>query len=378
MRLASVLAHVLASATLLACGGKLAPDEAEPSTNGGNAPGDVEGETGSTPSAGLDFGSGTPRPQPPSDAGVKDAATEPQDAEADGQASDGGCTDEPVFLRSDGCPGDIYYVPCGLPDGVDPSNGMTSAECAKVCGGARPYAMCHAYLNDDLPGPAFQCTSCSEGRRPQGYVDPHLEPTIAGWLAHAADLERVSIDAFQILRRELAHHGAPAELLTQAARAEADEVRHARILGALARRAGTTLESTPVAHGPVRTLLAIALENAVEGCVRETYGALLAGWQATHAEHIELRRAMKRIYVDETSHAELAWDVHAWLVTRLPASEVAEVTRAMGLALRELRAAVATPPPPPVARSLGLPLAGHARALVAGLEAHVFAPARAA
>ena len=53
----------------------------------------------------------------------------------------------------------------------------------------------------------------------------------------------------------------------------------------------------------MRELEAIAIENAVEGCVRESFGALLATWQAKTAGDARVRAAMKRIARDETRHA---------------------------------------------------------------------------
>jgi hypothetical protein len=67
----------------------------------------------------------------------------------------------------------------------------------------------------------------------------------------------------------------------------------------------------------LRSLKAVARENAVEGCVRETYGALVGLWQAQHAGDPKTRRAMNRIAADEVRHAELAWSVAAWAEPRL-------------------------------------------------------------
>ena len=50
----------------------------------------------------------------------------------------------------------------------------------------------------------------------------------------------------------------------------------------------------------------IARENAEEGCVRETFGALLAAHQAAYACDPEVREVMTRIAGDELRHAALA------------------------------------------------------------------------
>jgi len=274
-----------------------------------------------------------------------------------------------------------------MPAGVDVSDGLDTKECELACGpgaGGSRYWSCQVMDAPAYNPNSFACYTCVEGRRPEGYVDAShashasLESTVAGWLAHAADLERVSVDAFQILARELLHHGADRALLDRVAEAEADEVRHARVVGALARREGAVLRDTPVVHGPVRPLIAIALENAVEGCIRETYGAIVASWQAEHAERLDIRRAMKRIAVDETAHAQLAWDVHAWLLERLTAEERDAVARAMDAASAELALSARATLAPDLVADLGLPDAATARRLVMGLDVYVWTPARAA
>lgn len=50
-------------------------------------------------------------------------------------------------------------------------------------------------------------------------------------------------------------------------------------------------------------LEALALENAVEGCVRETFGALCGGYQAARAADPVVRRTLAQITRDETTHA---------------------------------------------------------------------------
>ncbi|MEO8874282.1 MAG: ferritin-like domain-containing protein, partial [Polyangiaceae bacterium] len=90
-----------------------------------------------------------------------------------------------------------------------------------------------------------------------------------------AFLEAVSVHAFDRLEHELHAHGAQADLLLDARRARRDEERHTAMMTKLAARHGTYAQM-PAAPKPtpIRSLVEIALENAVEGCVRETYGAL--------------------------------------------------------------------------------------------------------
>ncbi|MCL0138103.1 hypothetical protein M2T37_27880, partial [Klebsiella pneumoniae] len=88
---------------------------------------------------------------------------------------------------------------------------------------------------------------------------------------------------------------------------------HARMLRKLAAARGG--RPGPIAFAPVRerSLLAFAIENAVEGCVNETWAALVAAWQAGHAEGADVRAAYERIAADEARHGDLAWAIDAWV-----------------------------------------------------------------
>jgi len=128
-----------------------------------------------------------------------------------------------------------------------------------------------------------------------------------------AYLEAASVDAFEGMTRELVAHGAPARLRAGARRAARDEVRHARVTRNLAERAGGTVSPVRLQASRVRSLEEMAIENAVEGCVRETFSAAVAMIQAERATDMKVRHAMKRIARDETRHAELSWAVAQWL-----------------------------------------------------------------
>jgi hypothetical protein len=151
---------------------------------------------------------------------------------------------------------------------------------------------------------------CPEGLAPsvpRGAADP-----LGAWLAANAHLEAASIDAFEILATELGAHRAPPAFIQAARAAIADERRHADTVGRLATSRGAAPPAVQVSRGPVRNLETIARENAVEGCVRETYAALLAFRQALAATDPAIRRAMGGIARDEARHAALAWAVDGW------------------------------------------------------------------
>jgi hypothetical protein len=153
-------------------------------------------------------------------------------------------------------------------------------------------------------------------------------------------MEAASVDAFAILHDELAAFGAPRKLLERSVAAQADEVRHADTTAILARRFGAedgAWSERPVVQTRGRSLEEIATENAVEGCVHETYAALLAMWQAEHARDADVRAAMRSIAEDETRHAALAWSVAEWIERELDVAARARVAAAFEAAMVTLR-----------------------------------------
>jgi len=201
------------------------------------------------------------------------------------------------------------------------------------------------------------------GRRTEGLNRPPGPPRgglgaaeeYAAWLARVAHLEEGSIHAFERLADELAAHGAPTALVTAARASARDEARHTEAMSALARASGATPRPATLEASGVRSLFAIALENAVEGCVRETFGALVGHHQALAAEHEELRVAMASIAEDETRHAALSWEVAAWLAPRLSASELAEIQTAQRDAVEAMRREALAGPPVSFGAHAGLP-----------------------
>jgi hypothetical protein len=208
-----------------------------------------------------------------------------------------------------------------------------------------------------------------EGRRPEGLVSRGVVEgrvsALGALFARMAHLEAASVPAFERLAEELANHGAPARLVRAARRSASDEVRHMRAMRALAQRYGAPIPPLQVEPFGPRPLAALALENAVEGCVRETFGALVAGWQARCALDPEVRRALGHIAPDELRHAELSWAIDAWASRRLSASEREHLREARHEALRTLARSVAQDKPVEAfIRWAGMPSPEAARMLV--------------
>ena len=114
----------------------------------------------------------------------------------------------------------------------------------------------------------------------------------------------------------------------------------------------------------------IADENAREGCVRETFVALVSTMQAARATDAAVRAEMEIIARDETEHAALAWDVAEWLDGVMDAEGRARTGRARAEAVSELHASLGRAFG---SRLLGLPEPAEARALLARLQTELAA-----
>lgn len=206
------------------------------------------------------------------------------------------------------------------------------------------------------------------GRRPEGLLAERYQVNAhsdAGALfARMAHLEHASVFAFEILHDELEALGADAPLLARVTHARDDEARHVRSMGHLAQHFGAEPVGARVERKPLRAALDIALENSREGCVRELYGALLAGFQAERAADPNVRTALSDIAQDEVRHAALSWELADWLDARLSPAERDRVAFAREQALTEL-AAELTEPSPAERTWCGLPSLHEARGLLA-------------
>ncbi len=172
-----------------------------------------------------------------------------------------------------------------------------------------------------------------EGRRPLGHVEAEVDDCVAAM----ASLEAASVVAFERLAAQLEGLGAPPALIDRCRAAADDERDHARWLTTLAERRGAAVPN-PRSEPAHPSLVELARHNAVEGCVHESFAALIAMTRARLAPDPVLRRVFAKIAADETRHGQLAWDLHAWLRTQLDAEQLAEVEGAQREALARLPA----------------------------------------
>jgi hypothetical protein len=208
------------------------------------------------------------------------------------------------------------------------------------------------------------------GRRPRGL---ELSRLVAGaaatgsYYARIAELEAAAVIAFEFMLAELTQAGAPEVLLRRVEDAKRDEVRHARVMAALAARYGASMTEPHVAPRVSRTLLEMALENIAEGCVRETWGALSARYQSETAESVGDRLLWAEVADDEARHAELSWDLHAWFMSQLSPAEQLELEAAQQRAWDGLMQELDVEPDPEVQRLAGVPSRSMALELAADL-----------
>lgn len=351
------IAFGLAATSLAACGSVVT-----------NAPGD----------AGPDVAADTPpvdvppvdvpmtHDAPPADAPIADAPAD------DGPPADvDRCAGRAINMVSP-CIEQDFLFECGLPAGVAPVDGgaFAMADCERLCGTFMSFpAYTCALRPPDGSGAVVRCNyACGVGRRAAGF---HWNDAgcdgLGSWFAHVSALEGAAVLAFDRMAAELRAWGAPDALIDEALGARADEVDHAVVTARFAARFGATPVPFTVADGAPRSLEDAARENVVEGCVRETYGALVAWWQCEHARDAELAAAMRAIADDETRHAALSWRVHAWMRTQLDDAANARVEAARREAVEALRDELRAPLPDAVITWAGLPASADAGALFAAL-----------
>ena len=300
----------------------------------------------------------------PADASVADVESQAADGtagegsvdSADAAAPDacGSVIVDAAVFGDDGACANFVWLPCGIPspalrgDQCFPSVDLCTKACPTGFFWACEYPPATCQEGGILPDADIylECNTCpgNMGRRPVGdglCVGVDGLPPVAGYFMAATRLEAASVHAFHQLRERLRGFGAPPRLARKAARAKRDERRHARLTSRLARLHGNSGRIRVSSPGlAALDLEAFAIENAVEGCVRETFAAVLALHQAERSPHEHLQGPLRRLAQDEVDHAALAWRVHGWALGKLPPDGRARVRQAQREALIQLRATV--------------------------------------
>jgi hypothetical protein len=352
----------------VACGGSVAGPISNDTSGNGPRPG---------PGPGSDPVNPQPQPLPPPpepepDAGRKDAGY--HDASVPDSSIPDAMPDVvvPACVTGQFDPNPAWCCAVGDPACVGGGGGdKCDLDCKAVCtsaGSNDGIVSCYwtTKPNGD-PAIGYFCGACGVGRIPDGTPLCDRGDSIGARLAMQAYYEAASVTAFERLADALAREGAPSSLVRRARRAARDEERHARLFARLAAARGVEV-AWPANDDARPSLEELASENAREGCVRETYGALLALRQSVHAADPELRRAFAEVAEDEITHAAFSWDLARFFEELLGTSHAHERARAVA----DLRAAGAREHDA-IARALGLPEPAEAAALWDDLFARIAA-----
>lgn len=139
------------------------------------------------------------------------------------------------------------------------------------------------------------------------------------WVGRA---EHASVGSFARFILQLLAVGAPASLVSDAQRALADEVEHARVCFALAGAyAGREVGPGPLpaACGALAVDVAEVVRAVIEeACVGETLAALEVAEAAARAEDPAVRELLRKIADDEARHAALGWRFVGWALAQHP------------------------------------------------------------
>jgi len=137
--------------------------------------------------------------------------------------------------------------------------------------------------------------------------------------------EHASVASFSKFSLQLMSVGAPPHLLMGAHQAAIDEIHHAQLcfsLSALYSNQTETPGNFPVEDTMKTSLLGMAVDTFVEGCVHETLSALEASIKLAHCTQPTVRATLSTIVRDEATHAALAWGTLRWAVSQDPTIKV--------------------------------------------------------
>ncbi|MFK7928029.1 MAG: ferritin-like domain-containing protein [Myxococcota bacterium] len=167
-----------------------------------------------------------------------------------------------------------------------------------------------------------------------GDLSPEQAGAAATHWRNVALAEHASIASFARVVLELCALGAPADLVTDAVRAQADEVRHSKLAFSLLSEAS----GTAITPGPLRLddlqirteARQILRATILEGCINETLSAAEVKESAERCTHPALAHHLRDVAIDEARHASLAWRTVSWLIEQHPElrDEAKEIVRA--------------------------------------------------
>ncbi len=148
--------------------------------------------------------------------------------------------------------------------------------------------------------------------------DATANARVARWVSQGLG-EHSSVASFAAFSLQLMINGAPFSLLAGAAKANADEVRHAEQSFALASRfAGHPITAEPFPRHAISSMVPQSVDELAEaafreGCIAETLSVFAAARQVDENDVVdEERSVLTGIVRDEARHSALAWRTVAW------------------------------------------------------------------
>ena len=143
-----------------------------------------------------------------------------------------------------------------------------------------------------------------------------------GWLNNGLE-EHASVASFCKFVIQMMSVGAPPTLLSRAIQAMDDEVNHAKICFAVAKRLNNVAASP--GEFPTQGILddnfnakSILEDTIIEACINETLAHHYDEYAAANTEDEGIRKALMTIVTEERRHGELAWDFVTWLLKKNP------------------------------------------------------------
>ena len=186
------------------------------------------------------------------------------------------------------------------------------------CGDGRPFVVAGAAVTADDQGAGGWGAALSPD---VDALSAQERAILAQRWRHAGLAEHASVASFARYLLQLMALGAPAELVSEATAAMADEIRHAQQCLALASAyAGTTVGPGPLdingALSGAHTLASVLESVIVEACVGETIAAIQAAEALRLAQDATVRAVLRGIVDDEWRHAEAGWRFVRWAVAQ--------------------------------------------------------------
>ena len=171
------------------------------------------------------------------------------------------------------------------------------------------WAVAHKHRSSRQEAPSLEALSSEE------------QATLAArWRQDGLD-EHAAVATYARFTMQLLALGAPPELVRAAQRASLDEVSHAQLCLDMARHYGAgAVEPSPLSVedevSPPTDPAVVVHQAVVDGCVGESIRAAWATMAADACRDPVVERALRRIAVDETRHAGLAFRFVGWALAQ--------------------------------------------------------------